>query len=80
MEKKIDEFAHGGPVQQMGWTSMKDFIWKLLLAGREEGVCRQCGEHFPMSRKDQVFCKTDCKKTYHNQLRKVKDQGKDYEE
>jgi predicted amidophosphoribosyltransferase len=80
MEKKIDEFVHGRAVQQVGWISLKRFIWKLILGGREEGVCKKCGEHFPMSRKDQVFCQTDCKKSYHNELRKVRDQGTDYEE
>jgi len=80
MEKKIDDFAHGGQVQQVGWMSIKDFVWKLLLGRREEGVCKKCGEHFPKSRKDQVFCQTDCKKAYHNEQRKVTDHGKDYEE
>jgi len=58
----------------------KDFIWTLILDGRPEGKCEHCAETFPMMRKDQKFCKRECKRAAHNQIRKVKDAGKDYEE
>ena len=56
------------------------FIWSLILDGRPEGKCEECGETFPMTRKDQKFCKLACKRAAHNELRKQRDKGKDYEE
>ncbi len=57
-----------------------DFIWSLILDGRPEGICEHCSETFPMTRKDQKFCKRECKGAAHNQIRKTRDAGKDYQE
>lgn len=82
MEAKLDQRVKDtGPFNNsLRLRINKDFIWSLILDGRSEGTCEHCSETFAMVRKDQKFCKRECKRTAHNQRRKTVDAGKDYEQ
>jgi hypothetical protein len=66
-------------MKAVSWDSVKRFIWSLILDGRPEGTCEHCGETFPVTRKDQKFCKNACKRAAHGLKRKKRDAGRDYE-
>lgn len=84
MTKRVHDFVRRvgkkGSAGQIVAHSTIDFIWSLILDGRPEGTCEHCSETFPMTRKDQKFCKNKCKRTFHDQRRKTRDTGRDYEE